>query len=105
MAEWSKALAWKVSIRHKRIEGSNPSRSASHSQHRNRKRELPLNTILGQLVTIRDEGRERRVTAAEAFAETIARRSEPSSLVIGIHGPWGDGKASDRSWTGSEQGD
>ena len=29
MAEWSKALAWKVSIRQKRIEGSNPSRSAN----------------------------------------------------------------------------
>lgn len=29
VAEWSKALAWKVSIRQKRIEGSNPSRSAS----------------------------------------------------------------------------
>ena len=28
MAEWSKALAWKVSIRQNRIEGSNPSRSA-----------------------------------------------------------------------------
>ncbi len=30
VAEWSKALAWKVSIRQKRIEGSNPSRSAIH---------------------------------------------------------------------------
>jgi hypothetical protein len=29
VAEWSKALAWKVSIRQKRIEGSNPSVSAS----------------------------------------------------------------------------
>ncbi len=29
MAEWSKALAWKVSIRQKRIEGSNPSVSAT----------------------------------------------------------------------------
>ena len=29
VAEWSKALAWKVSIRQKRIEGSNPSRSAN----------------------------------------------------------------------------
>jgi hypothetical protein len=28
VAEWSKALAWKVSIRQKRIEGSNPSVSA-----------------------------------------------------------------------------
>ncbi len=29
VAEWSKALAWKVSIRQKRIVGSNPTRSAS----------------------------------------------------------------------------
>ena len=31
MAEWSKALAWKVSIRQNRIEGSNPSRSAIYA--------------------------------------------------------------------------
>jgi hypothetical protein len=30
VAEWSKALAWKVSIRQNRIEGSNPSRSATY---------------------------------------------------------------------------
>ncbi|MEY4837163.1 MAG: hypothetical protein RLZZ475_1022 [Pseudomonadota bacterium] len=29
MAEWSKAHAWKVCIRQKRIEGSNPSCSAN----------------------------------------------------------------------------
>ena len=29
VAEWSKALAWKVSIRQKRIVGSNPTRSAT----------------------------------------------------------------------------
>src|SRR3546814_20663334 len=29
VAEWSKALAWKVSIRQNRIEGSNPSRPAT----------------------------------------------------------------------------
>ena len=34
MAEWSKALAWKVSIRQKRIEGSNPSRSATYALFR-----------------------------------------------------------------------
>src|SRR5437763_17169390 len=34
VAEWSKALAWKVSIRQNRIEGSNPSRSASTSLSR-----------------------------------------------------------------------
>ncbi len=32
MAEWSKALAWKVSIRQNRIEGSNPSVSAISPQ-------------------------------------------------------------------------
>ena len=31
MAEWSKALAWKVSIRQKRIVGSNPTRSANYA--------------------------------------------------------------------------
>ena len=35
MAEWSKALAWKVSIRQNRIEGSNPSRSANISSRTN----------------------------------------------------------------------
>src|SRR5689334_7584456 len=34
VAEWSKALAWKVSIRQNRIEGSNPSRSANHVESR-----------------------------------------------------------------------
>lgn len=33
VAEWSKAHAWKVCIRQKRIEGSNPSRSAINPQH------------------------------------------------------------------------
>jgi hypothetical protein len=40
VAEWSKALAWKVSIRQKRIEGSNPSRSAIYS-FTSVRRELP----------------------------------------------------------------
>lgn len=33
----------------------------------NRHREIPYDAILGQMVTIREDGRERRVTAAEAF--------------------------------------
>ena len=33
MAEWSKAHAWKVCIRQKRIVGSNPTRSATNPQH------------------------------------------------------------------------
>ncbi|WP_380879978.1 P-loop NTPase fold protein [Sphingomonas sp. DBB INV C78] len=31
---------------------------------------------------------------AQQIAETIARRGDPSSLVIGVYGPWGDGKTS-----------
>ena len=33
VAEWSKAHAWKVCIRQKRIVGSNPTRSATDPQH------------------------------------------------------------------------
>lgn len=35
-----------------------------------------------------------RASFAEQVAKTIARRRDPSSLVIGIYGPWGDGKTS-----------
>lgn len=35
-----------------------------------------------------------RAPFAKQIAETIARRGDPSSLVIGIYGPWGDGKTS-----------
>jgi len=35
-----------------------------------------------------------RASFAKQIAETIVRRRDPSSLVIGIYGPWGDGKTS-----------
>jgi hypothetical protein len=35
-----------------------------------------------------------RASFAKQIAETIARRRDPSSLVVGIYGPWGDGKTS-----------
>lgn len=41
---------------------------------RNRRREIPYDHVLGQMVTIREEGRERRVTAAEAFILQITKR-------------------------------
>lgn len=34
---------------------------------RNRRKDIPYDGLLGQMVTIREDGRERRVTAAEAF--------------------------------------
>ena len=41
---------------------------------RNRHREIPYDTVLGQMVTIREDGRERRVTAAEAFLLQLTQK-------------------------------
>ena len=40
---------------------------------RGRRNGLPFDAVLGQLVTIREDGRERRVTAAEAFLLHMTR--------------------------------
>ena len=39
-----------------------------------RHRQIPYDTVLGQMVTIREDGRERRVTAAEAFLLQLTRK-------------------------------
>lgn len=41
---------------------------------RGRHREIPYDHVLGQMVTIREEGRERRVTAAEAFLLQLTKK-------------------------------
>ncbi|WP_041785412.1 KAP family P-loop NTPase fold protein [Rhodospirillum centenum] len=41
-----------------------------------------------------DEDLFDRRSFAERIADVIASRSDPSSLVIGVYGPWGDGKTS-----------
>ncbi|NTZ42336.1 hypothetical protein G7A66_04355 [Altererythrobacter sp. SALINAS58] len=41
---------------------------------KNRHRSLPYDAVLGQMVTIREEGRERRVTAAEAFLLQLTQK-------------------------------
>lgn len=41
---------------------------------RNRRKDIPYDTVLGQMVTIREDGRERRVTAAEAFLLHLTRK-------------------------------
>lgn len=41
---------------------------------RNRRRDIPYDTLLGQMVTVREDGRERRVTAAEAFILQLTRK-------------------------------
>ncbi|WP_375491319.1 P-loop NTPase fold protein [uncultured Nostoc sp.] len=39
-----------------------------------------------------EQDRFKRWPFAQRIAQTIASRSDPSSIVIGIYGPWGDGK-------------
>lgn len=41
---------------------------------RNRHRDIPYDHVLGQMVTIREDGRERRVTAAEAFILQLTKK-------------------------------
>lgn len=41
---------------------------------RNRWRDIPYDTLLGQMVTVREDGRDRRVTAAEAFILQLTKK-------------------------------
>jgi len=41
---------------------------------RGKKRDIPHDHLLGQMVTIREDGRERRVTAAEAFLLQLTKK-------------------------------
>lgn len=41
---------------------------------RNRRREIPYDHLLGQMVTIREDGRDRRITAAEAFLLQLTKK-------------------------------
>ena len=41
---------------------------------KNRKRGLPYEHVLGQMVTVREDGREKRVTAAEAFLLHLTKK-------------------------------
>ncbi len=41
---------------------------------KNRHRGVPPDAVIGQMVTVRDVGRERRITAAEAFLRQLTRK-------------------------------
>jgi predicted KAP-like P-loop ATPase len=47
-----------------------------------------------QPIVGKDQDRFNRWPFAERIAATIARGRDPASLVIGLYGPWGDGKTS-----------
>src|SRR2546427_5494048 len=47
-----------------------------------------------QPIRSKEEDRFNRWPFAKRIAETLAARRDPSSLVLAIYGPWGDGKTS-----------
>jgi predicted KAP-like P-loop ATPase len=56
-----------------------------------------------QPITRRDQDRFNRWPFAKRVAETIANGRDPSSIIVGVYGPWGDGKTStlalmERAW-------
>jgi len=50
--------------------------------------------IADQPIASKSEDKFNRAPFAMRIAETLATRSDPSSIVIGLYGPWGDGKTS-----------
>jgi hypothetical protein len=54
----------------------------------------PDQYVADQPITGKAEDRFNRAPFATRIAETIATRVDPSSIVLGLFGPWGDGKTS-----------
>lgn len=50
--------------------------------------------IADEPIARKSEDKFNRAPFATRIAETLATRSDPSSVVIGLYGPWGDGKTS-----------
>ena len=59
-----------AATRFKKGQSGNPRGRPRHT----RNKDIPYDSLLGQMVTIREDGRQRRVTAAEAFLLHLTRR-------------------------------
>src|SRR5579863_1218473 len=63
--------------------GDNPPASTPHTQYAS-----------DQPIRSKANDQFNRLPFAQRIAEILSRRADPSSLVVGIYGPWGDGKTS-----------
>ena len=70
---------------------------------RGRYREAPYEAVLGQIVTIREGGSERRVTAAEAFLLKLAKRGMEGDSAAARASLAVIGQARQRHGTGQSQ--
>ncbi len=69
-----------VATQFKKGQSGNPK-----GRRKGRHKEAPYEAVLGQMVTIREEGIERKVTAAEAFLLQLARRGLDGDIPAARH--------------------
>jgi hypothetical protein len=95
MKEWIKRIGKRLSHKH----APAPSSTAEHSEGSGASESAAGDREKGayssdQPIKSKHQDRFQRWPFAKRIADTIAKRTDPSSLVVGLFGPWGDGKTS-----------